>query len=276
MVINIRYYVITIVAIFFSIGVGIFIGFNLNSKDIYLNQQKILLESLEERFSELKIEKEYFTSQIEELKLENQRIISFLDEVYGELIQERLKDYNIAIITTSDHYYYNDIRNVLEDAGATVPIEIQITDKVHEYETMVRANGQALIEVKTIEELTNLINIEIERLITQRQESTLLKSLADQGYIKYIYDEGSLAQKPIHQVIMAGGGLVEDNSKLKLVDLALMDRLINDVIPVIGVERNDVSHSYLPYYQKKSIPIIDQINTTMGKISMVLTIASGD
>lgn len=273
MVINIRYYVITIVAIFISIGLGIVIGFNLNSNDIYINQQKILLESLEERFSELRIEKEYFTTQIEQLKIENQKNMNFIDIIYDEVINNQLIDMSMAIIITTDNYYYSDIRNVLEGAGATIPIEIQITDKIHGVQSVSLDTEEGTsVQVNGLQELAGIINNEVVKLILEGNESLLLKTLAQEGYIKYIYDETSYVKNPAKQVIMAGGGLVEGTQKLTMVDLSLMDTLLNHGISIVGVERNDVSYSYLPYYQKRNIPVIDQINTTMGKISLVITL----
>lgn len=38
--INIKYYTISIAAIFISLGIGIFIGFNMNGQEIYLKDRK--------------------------------------------------------------------------------------------------------------------------------------------------------------------------------------------------------------------------------------------
>lgn len=273
MVINMRYYVITIAAIFISLGLGIFIGFNLNGQELYLSQQKILLESLEEKFGELKLEKEYFTNQIDSLMLENQRNINFIDGVYKEMIDNKLSKLSIAIIISSDHYYYSDIRNTLESAGAKIPVEIQYTDKIFSTAPFfIMENQESWIEVKNSRELITLVNQEIEKLLALRSPSILLENLAAMGYVRYIFDEAILTNGPIHHVVLAGGGLLEDTQKIEMVDIDLIKRCGANRIPLIAVERDDVGFSYSSYYKKMKITTIDHINTTMGKISLVLSI----
>ena len=39
--VNMKFYVITIAAIFLALGIGIFIGFNIDSQQFYMEQQKL-------------------------------------------------------------------------------------------------------------------------------------------------------------------------------------------------------------------------------------------
>ena len=52
MFINIRYLVITLIAVFIALGMGILIGFQLDSNDI-IQQQQELIASLETTFDDL-------------------------------------------------------------------------------------------------------------------------------------------------------------------------------------------------------------------------------
>jgi len=47
MFVNIRYLVITLISVFIALGIGILIGFQLDSNDIILQQQQELITSLE-------------------------------------------------------------------------------------------------------------------------------------------------------------------------------------------------------------------------------------
>ncbi|SES70503.1 Copper transport outer membrane protein, MctB [Natronincola peptidivorans] len=270
MVIDIKYYIITIASIFISLGIGIIIGFNMNGDEIYLSQQQQLVDSLEYNFNMLRIEKENLINTIEELTKENENKQAFIEKAYYEIISNRLSGMNIALVQITEDYYYNNIKEVVEEAGAVMPIHIVFTDKI------VNLNDKELHKINTSlglslteEKLLHRINIEMMDLFINEEISYLLKYLISNKYIHFNhYKEFN---DSIDQVIIAGG----NQNELRDTTNDLVEDLINELkisnINIIGVERLDVAHSYIPIYNQFGISTVDNIDTLVGKISLVLT-----
>ncbi|WP_026475889.1 copper transporter [Alkaliphilus transvaalensis] len=270
MVINMRYYVITIASIFLALGIGIFIGFNMDSDDLYLSQQQIIVDALEEKFSQLNMEKENFTKQIEELMVENQRNTSFIEKVYTEVTNNRLYGLNIGIIITSKDYYYHDIRTTLEASGANVPIEFLFTERIYniEYEEILELNSAFNLSLKDEDDVLEVINDSIVYLLTFGISNEKLDYFIRNNFIQIKGNLLTLESSPVDYVVIAGGGL-NPNKRIETLDLDIIRKCLKNYIPVVGVERQDVQYSYLPHYEGLNISTIDNINTTMGRISLI-------
>lgn len=52
--INMKYYIVSIGAIFLALGIGILVGFNLNNNEEMNKQQAAIIEQLDEEFSSIK------------------------------------------------------------------------------------------------------------------------------------------------------------------------------------------------------------------------------
>lgn len=271
--INIRYYVITIAAIFVAIGLGIFIGFNLNSQGLYLEQQRLLVEALEKKFSELTVERELLLKEIEEVKEANNEFLTFLEARYMGMIYDRLAGLNIALIQTTDQFYYQDLRQVLLSAGANVPLWVELNHQIKNPQgiTLTLQEGQEMT-LSSLGELAPLLNDALETLMVQGKETDVLIQLKDKGLLRYEYVPNFLVNAPLHYIVMAGGGIEAEEEKILAIDLDLVQRSIDNVIPVIAVERGDVSASYLPYYARKNIPVVQNVEKLQGKIALVLAI----
>ena len=110
--INMKYYIVTICAIFIALGVGILVGFNLNYDQALSKQQSEVLESFNTEFESLKDKNKNLHSQIEDLNGELDTIKEFVDKNIDALTQDVLTDKNTGIILTSEN---NDYSEIVED-----------------------------------------------------------------------------------------------------------------------------------------------------------------
>src|SRR5688572_10031035 len=101
-----RYYIISIASIFLSLAVGIFIGFNMNGNDIYVTQQQELINSLERRFDNFKAENDALENKIENLAHLNEKQNILIENIVEDVVYKKLQGMNIAIIETTDNYFY--------------------------------------------------------------------------------------------------------------------------------------------------------------------------
>ncbi len=192
--INIKYYTISIAAIFISLGIGIFIGFNMNGQEIYLKQHQILVDSLENRFVEFKKEKENLEENIQNLNIEKEKLSIFVGNMFYEVVYNKLEGLNIAIVETTDHYFYDDINETLKLSGAFIPVHIKYMDKIYGV-TEEQLQEINLLTGEVLEEsgdLINFINNEIIDSLVSGNINYVLDFLIEREFIQYDYNFNEL------------------------------------------------------------------------------------
>ncbi|AOY77081.1 copper transporter [Clostridium formicaceticum] len=272
MVFDMKYYVVTIAAIFISLGIGIFIGFNMNGGEIYLEHQQQLIDSLENSFGEFRLEKEDLQNTIEELELEKEKQEDFIQKAYYEIIDDKLFNLNIAVIQTSEDYYYDDIKIALQEAGGNVPAQLVYTNKIlylteEELDHINYSFGVTL----TKEAVLGQTNNDILTLLRDGKVSNLLNYLITNDFIRF--SEYEAFDYTVDQIILAGGSQKENDEVLKAVDLDLIQKIQNQNMKVVGVERLDTAYSYIPSYKNSGISTIDNVDTFFGRMALILTAA---
>lgn len=253
MFINIRYLVITLIAVFIALGIGILIGFQLDSNDIILQQQQELIASLETTFDDLTQTNQTLQTQVEDLQnsLKQDRI--FMENIIADYLKYKLNDVNIVIIETSENPLYPHLKHTLQMAGANINASVVITDKV-----LVIGEDQ---EEATPE--TPIAKLIVDSIAYGETEG--LNQLQQQGFIEV---NGNFDITPDF-VILAGGNNIKTN-KVEIVDVPLIRELKKTNITVVGVEGSNVEHSYMDYYKKERISTVDNVDTIIGQTSLVL------
>ncbi|MCC5909924.1 MAG: copper transporter [Clostridiaceae bacterium] len=271
MVIDIKYYIITIAAIFISLGIGIFIGFNMDGEEIYLKQQQQLVDSLENRFSQLRMESESLHQTIEQLELEQSRNIAFIENAYKEFTENKLKNFNIAIIQTSEDYSYNSIRECIENAGGNVPTHLVYNSKLLSLskQDIDEINHEFNINLDK-NQIIMKINKDIVDFIMYDKSSDFLKYVLHKEFIQSKHN--NIFKAPIDYVIIAGGTEDKRKEKITKIDLDLIKQFKSKNIKAVGVENADIGYSHIPYYKNSGVSTIDNIDSIIGQISLVLVL----
>ena len=115
-----RFYIVSIVSIFTALGIGMFIGFSIDTQEFVLDQQENIIDILETQFESVINESNSIKEENEELKLESRYKDEFIESSYKFIIENRLDNINIAIIETNSEYITSSIGRDLELAGAKV------------------------------------------------------------------------------------------------------------------------------------------------------------
>lgn len=272
MMINMRYYIVSIAAIFIALGLGIFIGFNMNGQDLYEKQQQMLIDSLENKFTEFRVEREKLLQQIDELTNQAEKSSSYINRIYEEMTERRLEGYNVAIIQTTSQYNYSDVRKTLEDAGAIVPLHIIYQEKLLNItdEKLAEINKTYELQIENKNQLIQTLNDHIINRLMDGEISDFLDYMIRNEYIAYKYFDQQSEEHLINQIIVAGGSEDKESERTKQIDLDFIEQCKKNNLPIIGVERVDVGYSYIPHYKKCNISTVDNIDTTIGRISLVL------
>lgn len=269
--INARYYVISIASIFISLGLGIFIGFNMNGQELYLNQYESLVNSLENKFIEYQKQNENLQEKIKNLNIKNEKQSIFVENAFLELIHNKLPNLNVAIIETTNDYSYSDIEKTLITSGAYVPLKIKYEEKVFNTtkEDLKSISNLTGIEVSQDTDLINLINKEILNFIIYKDTTDILQLLIDNQYVVFNLNYDSIDQLNINDIIIAGGSKENKREKIQNLNINLAEILKEEGLNVTGVEKNNVEISYISELKRINISTIDNIDTLIGKISLV-------
>ncbi|NLJ77795.1 MAG: copper transporter [Tissierellia bacterium] len=267
MIPNMKLYVVSIIAIFAALGIGIYIGFTLDANNFVAEQKEDIATKLEKQFDLLRAENESTRKDLEEMSRKNDEYKQLIGSTYEEIIQNRLEGQRVAIIETRNDYIYSGIKQILEIAGADTINLVIINDSILDEKALNTFYKSLQVSMPTNEIIPSTISCLTEFLIAGKNIDIVEKLLED----NYIDIVGTL-DREIDYIIIAGGGLKEDKDRIALIDEVIITTARDMNMPSIGVEKLDVNHSYIPYYKNLKIPTVDNVDTVMGRISLVLAI----
>lgn len=115
-----RYYIITIIALFLSLSLGILIGGTLGQQWINSSQQK-LISYYEEKVEKLTIEKNELMKLNNELHTNNEIIIKDYQKLFNSSITDVISGTKILWINDSD-YSYKNLQSTIELAGGEIEV----------------------------------------------------------------------------------------------------------------------------------------------------------
>lgn len=263
--INMKYYIVTIGAIFIALGVGILVGFNLNYDQALSKQQSEVLESFNTEFEDLKDKNKNLQAEIESLNGDIEATREYIDKNVDVLTADVLTDKNTGIILTSEnHDYSEEIEKIITNANGEVSFNIVIKDNISDKEKL--ANLSKNLN-KTFKSSQDVINYIVSSLGSTKGYDQLY-ALEDLGVIK-INNIDQNKYQDYDSVVLLGeltgkDAKVKFNTKEKIV----LDGLKEENKYLVAVSQSDSNSEILKLYSENNISTIDNINEGMGKISL--------
>lgn len=246
---SMKFYVVSIVAIFTALGLGIYIGFAMDTEDFITERQESLIDIVESNFETITEENKDLVDVNEILRLEDKYKNEFIDKSYEYILPERLTDLKIAIIESNTDYVMSGIGRDLEFAGSNV---FNITT----------------VNKKTLKskEYKKILN-EVTNSIIYGNNSESINKLTEEGYIDTF---GNYSEK-IDIVIITGGSFEESPLSISI-DNEIIKICKQEDISILGVEKSIAQNSYIGKYKEYNISTVDNVDTKMGKIAMILSL----
>ncbi len=264
---NIKYYVVTIAAIFLALGIGIYIGFTLDAHNLLIEQKDDIVTKIEEKFDYLNDENKGLKEEVSELKKGNNQYNDYIETIYSSVIKDRLKNVNVAIIETNDDYVYSGIGKTLELAGANVASVTTIKDKYLSEELLEEINN-SLPESESIKD--SLIEggvINLTEGVIKGEKNEFMKKLKENDAVNFVgnYDIA------IDFVIIAGGTESKESNNISQIDKNIIEAVKGLETPIIGIEKEKVNYSYIEGYKDYRISTVDNVDSTIGKTALILS-----
>lgn len=257
-----RYHVVTLVAVFAALAIGILIGVTIVGK-VVTGAERNLSESLR---SDLKEASDDRSDSERELRRSNE----FQSLVYPTIVGSRLSGKSIGLIAIGDTGgVVEDVRKALDPSGAnfisnsTVSIPIKLDSL-----------SDALQD-------TRFSDIDTDEKAVGKFGKTLGRELVDGG---------RLAEQVKHSLFSSRSGRLDsldgvvyvraDRDDLKgeekksadRFESALIKGMLNTGVPVVGVEEKDSDPSQVMYYRDHELASVDDVDIVAGRVALVLAL----
>lgn len=267
--IDLRYHIASIIAVFLALGLGVLIGSTIVGDDLLVDQQKKLLDRLEEQFVLIK-------DREAQLVLENgykDEIISnyenYSQALLPPLVKNRLADEKLAIVVTGNIDLPSGLINSITIAGAQVASKTVILSNLNLNDNDISKKLIDYYNIQTTEEPQEMLRKYIAGSV-----AAVLLNQGDQGIIEFLQENELINftgdfNTPITGVIIVGGTNSLDAHFASSFDQSLIENLAGNGIKVFGVEKSQVEYSYMEYYQQNNITTIDNIDLSPGQIALV-------
>ena len=260
MVPSLRYHLLTLVAVFLALGLGMVIGI------AYL--QGPTVDSLTRQVRELNLR---FTTEVAPLREENRSMVEGIASLRRQVTKAVGLSGKAAVIRTGDYpEAARAVREVLTEAGLTVqnttvvPHEFPVKAKLAMDRIVARfAAGRPQLQPQT----DQVIEIVAEN-VARGGANAELEALRDLGLVE---TDGNYAQSVDYVVIVGGAGADYEN-RSAAVDLPLIDALKNLGVRVAYVEPKEVGQSSLRAVADRDVAVIRNVDTDLGRIGLVLAL----
>lgn len=269
--INMKYYIVSIGAIFIALGIGMLVGFNLNYDQELSKQQATIIEDLDTKFENLKSKNDKLEQDLSSLTKDYDASINYINQNVDKLIADELSEKNIGIISTNENNdYTKNLEDTIVKANGSVSFNISIKNNINNLKKIEEASQKIGVELKDSKDLIEYI---IESLKSE-DASIKLSYLEELGLIKVNTLNNTYLN--YDSVILAGGHDSKDGEKqFEAIDNILVNKLKEENKYVLGVQQSDAKFSYVDLYAKNKVTTIDNIDEGAGKVSLVLSIKEG-
>jgi hypothetical protein len=269
--IDLRYHIVSIIAVFLALGLGVLIGSTIVSDDVMVVQQQKLIDGLEEKFEALRVQETNLQTDNSKKEQMISNYENFSQAVLGPLVKDRLKGTQVAIIVTGGQDIPAGLLNTLSTAGATVSSQTVVLNNINLKDPQLR---QKVIQFYGLEPNSSAAIVQqkvaqcIALLVSDQADENQLQFLQQSNLLKM----SGINSEEVNNVILVGGSDKKEASFEETLDGNIISSLIKDGKNVIGVEGSKVKISYMKSYQKYNITTIDDIDLSPGQISLVLAI----
>lgn len=264
--INMKYYIVSIGAIFISLGIGILVGYNLNYDQELSKQQAGIIQDLDKQFNTLKETNDTLEKNLESVKGDYNKAIDFINENVDTLVTNRLENKSIGIISTNqDNNYTSEIEDIITKASGNVAFDIVLKNNIYDEKKLEELSSKLNEEFKS----TKDIMIYIEKSLNENNANEKLKNLESLEIITI--NKLNDNYKNYDSIVLAGGNNGKSGKEqYEKIDKVLIDTLKDKEKNIVGVQQSNAKFSYVDLYSENKISTVDNVDEGIGKLSLVM------
>ncbi len=273
--INLRYHITSTVAIFFALGLGIFLGSIIVKDDTLIRHQQSLIDGIESEFTLIRRDREALYTRLVATESLLEDSMAFGEMALPKLIFGKLAGRCIAVVVPGRGLSYDEIRmmtNALQNAGAS------ISQVVHMRKRLEPVSSEDTGELGALYGLSKASpGIVGQRLADSIAALVICEDGSHSPAIDLLLYSEYLQIDPVDTarcdaVIIAGGS--EDPAHAPLhTDIPLIKAFQRLAIPAVIIESGNVDFSFISEYRLLGIPTVEQVDTPMGRLSLIEELA---
>lgn len=258
--IDLKYQVISLVAVFLALGIGILLGTTLVERGL-ITEQKSEIKSLQNTFGEIKDKNRSLNDELGVYK-------QYVEQTSVYILSGRLAQRTYALIAKKepDENAIGAIQDAIGTAGGAVPVTITLSGSE-------MFNSQSVIDGLSAfyglpPDPGALQSRFFNDLVNQ------LKGTPDQNWFDTMENLGIIKVRgvlagPVTGTIILGG--IEEND-LDKTDVPLIQTFISNGAPVFGVGSSKTADGVMEKYKQLGISTVGNVDSVMGSVAMVLVL----
>lgn len=276
MIIDMRYHIVSLVAVFLALAIGILIGAALLGNGTIVQEQRALIERLEADFEVIRQDQAQLQNTLKEQKSLLDSDSQFYREVMPLLIKDLLPGRRIAIIRTGEAFTdrsFKDLTNSLRLAGAKVASvttfmrTVDFADPLQRQQTL-SAFG---LPAESRKDLAEEVFGGLAREIASGQGLVRLNYLLDTAVIQTSGD----FNHPVDAILIIGGSHDPLRSTARTVDLPMIGAFKRLGVSIVAAEPLKAEASYMRDYRQRGVTTVDNLDTTPGQVALIFALAWG-
>lgn len=278
--ISFRYHLVSIVAVFLALGLGVLMGTTVLDQGI-VSQLERQTDQLQEDLGE-------FRSQVDDLQAEIQRLDRFGVDILPLLINGRLGGTEVVLVTHEDvdDGAVADAVRALDLSGADVTAALSVDSRISSEDRSVR---EELAEILGVAPATPSAQAEQAALALARRladgpvatQDDLIGELLSAGFVVSLPPAISVADLPDigggdQVVVVLAGGQAEPALDLGSFMIPLVEELVNLEVPVAAVESATSRYRFVPLLRTDSavagsteLVTVDDVGEVPGGVALV-------
>ncbi|NLS45088.1 MAG: copper transporter [Firmicutes bacterium] len=246
-----RYHVTSTVAIFFALGLGIFLGSSLVKDDVLIKHQQSLIDGIESEFNLIRKDREILYAKLETTELLLENTVAFGEMALAKLICGKLDDKHIDLVVAPQGLSREGVSVMiatLQDSGASLGRAIHIKG---EFGPMI------------IQKLASFIAGPI--LHGENLELTEASHSPDSEYLTVEF----LNENQKCDAVVIALGNKNQVHDVAYTNISLIKALRKLNIPMVIIMSGKVGFPFNIEYRLQGVRLIENADTLMGRFSLV-------
>ena len=279
--IDFRYHIVSIVAVFLALGIGLLMGSGVVGEP--------LLDNIRSRARDLQDFNDRLKDDVVELEDELEVSRDFTAEVEPMLVEGRLAGEEVVIVeVASGDVPLDSLMEMLEDrAGATVASIITLSEDFalqaeEDVTELGRITGSGAERDELRVEAARQLGARIAALAGSRRgggprSGDLIAELENAGFLDVAEEEEAVPVPSGASVVIAASGATEATFRIDQVVTALAAAAAEEAVPVVVVETSGSAWDIVGSVRgdgdlSNAISTVDNVDKLSGRIALVMTL----
>ena len=265
--INMKYYIVSIGAIFLALGIGILVGFNLNNNEEMNKQQAAIIEQLDEEFSSIKEENDTISADLKNTDKKYNALVAYVNENADALMTGSLSGKKVAVVSTYGRTENVDkLKEIINQYDGSVAFELIFNKEITDKELIKEAAEKTGEKFKSTEDVVNYVFD-----IVKRGNAESLAPLEELKMIDLNSESEDIAN--FSSVVISALSESSDPAKqFNELDKFVVSKLKSENKYVVEAQATGAKTSYVEQYAKNKAATVDNIDEKTGVLSLVALI----